>query len=96
MIFTEGSSCYHRFKRVLRECARVSGRLISRDAAGVDVQEGFSVEQLPVLSLQQPSHQVKMKVDDKGPSRGSVPCGRPSAEAKEIVSITLRYHIKEK
>lgn len=58
--------------------------------------EGFSSEQLLVLFLQQPSHQVKMKEEDRGPSRGLVPCGRPSAEAKETVSITLRYHIKEK
>lgn len=58
--------------------------------------EGFSTEQLLVLFLPQPSHQVKMKVDDKGPSRGLVPCGPPSAEAKETVSIALHYHIKEK
>lgn len=58
--------------------------------------EGFSVEQMLFLSLHQPSHQVKMKAGDKGPSRGLVPCGPPSAEAKGIVSITLHHHIKEK
>lgn len=49
--------------------------------------EGFSAEQLLVLFLYQAALQMKMMVDDKVPSRGSVRCGLPSAEAKEIVSI---------
>lgn len=39
--------------------------------------------------LRQTNSQVKMKVDIRAPSRGSVPCGRPSAEAKETVSAAL-------
>ncbi|KAI3357467.1 hypothetical protein L3Q82_015507, partial [Scortum barcoo] len=36
----------------------------------------------------QPSRQVKMKQVNKEPSRGSVPCGPPSAEAKETESMS--------
>lgn len=49
--------------------------------------EGLSIEQLLVSFL----HQVMMKVNDQGPSRGLVPCGPPSAEANETVSMTLHY-----
>lgn len=38
---------------------------------------------------------MKMKVSNKGPSRGSAPCGPPSAEAKEIVSIIFCCHVKK-
>ena len=47
--------------------------------------EGLSIEQLLVSFL----HQVMMKVNNQGPSRGLVPCGPPSAEANETVSMTL-------
>ena len=53
--------------------------------------DSVSDEQLLFLH-QVPSHQVKMKVDDKGPSRGLVPCGPPSAEAEKTVSVLLQRH----
>lgn len=47
----------------------------------------------PCSVLQVPSHQRRMKMDDKGPSRGSALCGPPSAKAEETVSIRAQKNV---
>lgn len=58
----------------------------------VELREGFTTELfLLFFSHQMPSHQVKMKFDSRGYSKGSAPCCPPStyAKTKETVSIRL-------